>query len=85
MSQEIIFNSLEEYEEFMQEWNSQPPGERAEVHIEERIVLKKFDGDLSAEQMELAEPVEVVDIVNNIVNGELVDSTRREVKNNGSD
>jgi hypothetical protein len=76
MSQEIVFNSLEEYNEFMQEWNSQPPGDRAELHIEERIVLRKFDGDLSSDEMNAAEPAEVIEITNTIVNGKLIDSIR---------
>jgi hypothetical protein len=73
---EITFNSIEDYEAFLREYESLPKSERGEIHIEERVVLEKFDGDVND-----ASPVEVIEIVNDIVNGEIINSERREVKN----
>lgn len=44
-----------------------------EVKVSERSVLKKFDGDLTPEQMEVANPVEILVIQD----GEIVDHWRR--------
>lgn len=50
----------------------------SQVEVTEvRSVLKKFDGDLTAEEMETAEPAEVIEVLNDeivkhVVGGEVV-------------
>lgn len=42
--------------------------------VTETIVLKKFDGDLTDEEMETAEPLETI----TLVDGKIVETTTRE-------
>lgn len=52
-----------------------PPGDEPQVEIVERLVLHKYEGDLSEEEMETAQPLETViiedgEIVEHIIHSE---------------
>jgi hypothetical protein len=48
-----------------------PPGETPEVEVVERLVLHKYEGDLTEEEMETAQPLETLVIER----GEIVEHT----------
>lgn len=54
---------------------SETPGDSPEVEVVERLVLHKFDGDLTEDEMETAQPLETLviergEIVEHIIHSE---------------